>query len=67
MGTPSDRAQILALEKGLNAGLNAKDSRKVMSYSAREGPFVFDVGPPRQHVGWRRGYRLIGRAEYGLA
>ncbi|MFI4974875.1 MAG: YybH family protein [Caulobacterales bacterium] len=49
---PSDRAQIEALEKGLNAGFNAKNVDKIMSYYAREGLFVFDVTPPRQHVGW---------------
>ncbi len=49
---PSDQAQIQALEKGLNAGIMAKDSKKVMSYYARKGLFVFDVTPPRQHVGW---------------
>jgi uncharacterized protein (TIGR02246 family) len=49
---PADKAQIQALEKGLNAGLMAKDSKKVMSYYARQGLFVFDVTPPRQHVGW---------------
>jgi uncharacterized protein (TIGR02246 family) len=49
---PTDKAQIQALEKGLNAGLMARDSRKVMSYYARQGLFVFDVTPPRQHVGW---------------
>jgi uncharacterized protein (TIGR02246 family) len=49
---PSDKAQIQALEKGLNAGFNARNSGKVMSYYARDGLFVFDVGPPRQHVGW---------------
>jgi uncharacterized protein (TIGR02246 family) len=49
---PSDKAQIQALEKGLNAGFNARNSKKVMSHYARDGLFVFDVGPPRQHVGW---------------
>ena len=49
---PSDRAQLMALEKGFNAGFNAKDAKKVMSYYARQGLFVFDVTPPRQHVGW---------------
>ena len=49
---PSDRAQLMALEKGLDAGFNAKDAKKVMSYYAKQGLFVFDVGPPRQHVGW---------------
>ncbi|HLZ85247.1 MAG TPA: nuclear transport factor 2 family protein [Caulobacteraceae bacterium] len=49
---PSDRAQIQALEKGLNAAFEAKNPKKVMSYYARQGLFVFDVTPPRQHVGW---------------
>jgi uncharacterized protein (TIGR02246 family) len=49
---PTDRAQIQALERGLNAGVNAKDAKKVMSYYATQGLFVFDVTPPRQHVGW---------------
>ena len=49
---PGDRAQIEALEKGLNAGFNAKNVEKIMSYYAREGLFVFDVTPPREHVGW---------------
>jgi ketosteroid isomerase-like protein len=49
---PSDHAQIEALEKGFAAGLNAKNVDKVMSYYAKEGLFVFDVTPPREHVGW---------------
>jgi len=49
---PSDRAQIQALEKDLMAGFVAKDSKRVMSHYAHEGLFVFDVTPPRQHVGW---------------
>jgi uncharacterized protein (TIGR02246 family) len=49
---PSDRAQIQALEKNLNAALEARDAKKVMSHYARQGLFVFDVTPPRQHVGW---------------
>ena len=49
---PSDHAQIQALQRGLNAGFSAKDSKKIMSYYARQGLFVFDVTPPRQHVGW---------------
>ena len=48
---PSDKAQIEALEKGFIAAFNAKNADKVMSYYARDGLFVFDVGPPRQHVG----------------
>jgi len=49
---PSDKAQIQALERGFSAGFNARDTKKVMSYYARQGLFVFDVTPPRQHVGW---------------
>lgn len=49
---PSDKAQIEALEKGFTAGLDAKNADKIMSYYAREGLFVFDVTPPREHVGW---------------
>ncbi len=49
---PSDKAQIEALEKGFAAAFNAKDADKIMSYYARQGLFVFDVTPPRQHVGW---------------
>ncbi|HVN00365.1 MAG TPA: nuclear transport factor 2 family protein [Caulobacteraceae bacterium] len=49
---PSDKAQIEALEKGFAAAFNAKDVDKIMSYYARQGLFVFDVTPPRQHVGW---------------
>src|SRR6202030_4034385 len=49
---PSDKAQIEALEKGFNAGFNAKNVDKVMSYYAHDGLFVFDVSPPREHVGW---------------
>jgi uncharacterized protein (TIGR02246 family) len=49
---PSDKAQIQALERGFTAAFNAKDSKRVMSHYARDGLFVFDVTPPRQHVGW---------------
>lgn len=49
---PSDKAQIEALEKGFVAGFNAKNTKKVMSYYARQGLFVFDVTPPREYVGW---------------
>ncbi len=47
-----DNAQIQALEKGFGAAAAAKDANKVMTYYARQGLFVFDVAPPRQHVGW---------------
>jgi ketosteroid isomerase-like protein len=49
---PSDRAQIQALEKGFGAAFSAKNVNRIMSYYARQGLFVFDVTPPRQHVGW---------------
>jgi uncharacterized protein (TIGR02246 family) len=49
---PSDRAQIEALWRGYNAAFNAKNVDKVMSYYAPDGLFVFDVGPPREHVGF---------------
>jgi len=49
---PSDRAQIEALEKGFAASFNAKNVDKIMFYYARDGLFVFDVSPPREHVGW---------------
>jgi ketosteroid isomerase-like protein len=49
---PSDHAQIEALEKGVVAGFDAKNADKIMSYYAGQGLFVFDVSPPREHVGW---------------
>ena len=49
---PGNRAQIEALEKGFAEAFNSKDADKVMSYYARDGLFVFDVIPPREHVGW---------------
>jgi ketosteroid isomerase-like protein len=49
---PSDQAQIKALEKGFGAAFGAKDVSKIMSYYAHDGLFVFDVTPPREHVGW---------------
>ena len=50
--TLGDKAQIAALEKGFAAAVGAKNVNKVMSYYAHDGLFVFDVAPPRQHVGW---------------
>ena len=50
--TLGDQAQIAALEKGFAAAVGAKNVSKVMSYYAHDGLFVFDVAPPRQHVGW---------------
>jgi ketosteroid isomerase-like protein len=51
-GGPGDKAQIEALEAKFAAGFSAKDVSKIMSCYARDGLFVFDVAPPRQHVGW---------------
>ena len=49
---PSDRAQLMALEKGIAAAFGTKNVDKVMSYYARQGLFVFDVSPPREHSTW---------------
>jgi len=49
---PSDKALIDALEKRFAAGFNAKDVNAIMAVYAKEGLFVFDVTPPREHVGW---------------
>ena len=49
----SDKAAIEALEKGFGAAFRAKDVDAIMK-AYQPGPhlFVFDVTPPRQHVGW---------------
>jgi len=48
-----DKAAIQALEKGFEAAFRAKDVDAIMK-AYQPGPhlFVFDVTPPRQHVGW---------------
>ncbi len=48
----SDKAQIEALEARFAAAFNAKDVAGIMANYAKDGLFVFDVTPPRQHVGW---------------
>lgn len=48
---PSDKAQIEALERNFEVAFNAKNVDRVMSNYARDGLFVFDVSPPREHVG----------------
>ncbi|HEX4159332.1 MAG TPA: nuclear transport factor 2 family protein [Rhizomicrobium sp.] len=49
----SDKAQIEALEDRFAAAFNAKDLDAIMKvYEPGPGLFVFDVTPPRQHVGW---------------
>jgi ketosteroid isomerase-like protein len=48
-----DKAAIEALEQGLIGAFNAKDANAIMKYYVPgTGLFVFDVTPPRQHVGW---------------
>ena len=48
-----DKAAIAALEHQFVDAFNAKDLDAIMKVYARgSGLFVFDVGPPRQHVGW---------------
>jgi len=49
----SDKAAIEALEKGFADAVNAKDLDAIMkAYAPGKTLFVFDVAPPRQHVGW---------------
>ena len=48
----ADRNQILALEKRFTSAFRAKDVDAIMKvYLPGENLFVFDVTPPRQHVG----------------
>jgi ketosteroid isomerase-like protein len=48
-----DKAAIEALEQRYAAGFNARDVDAIMkAYAPGPGLFVFDVTPPRQHVGW---------------
>jgi ketosteroid isomerase-like protein len=48
-----DKAAIEALEAQFAAAFNAKDVNAIMRlYEPGSGLFVFDVTPPRQHVGW---------------
>ena len=47
-----DKAAIEALEARVAAAFNAKDVNAIMRvYEPGPNLFVFDVGPPRQHVG----------------
>lgn len=49
-----DKASITALEMRLRDGFIAKDVNAVMEgYAPGTRLFVFDVTPPRQHVGWQ--------------
>ncbi|MGH8290137.1 MAG: YybH family protein [Steroidobacteraceae bacterium] len=48
-----DQAAIEALEARFAAAFNAKDVSAIMrAYEPGPNLFVFDVTPPRQHVGW---------------
>jgi ketosteroid isomerase-like protein len=48
-----DKAAIESLEARFAAAFNAKDLSAIMRvYEPGWALFVFDVGPPRQHVGW---------------
>lgn len=48
-----DKAAIEALEAHFVAAVNAKDVNAIMRvYEPGPDLFVFDVTPPRQHVGW---------------
>lgn len=49
----SDEAEIKALHQRYIDAFNKKDVATIMScYLPGAGLFVFDVTPPRQHVGW---------------
>jgi len=49
-----DKASIEALETRFHDAFIAKDPNAVMEvYAPGTQLFVFDVSPPRQHVGWR--------------
>jgi ketosteroid isomerase-like protein len=48
-----DKAAIEALEQRFAAAFNAKDVGAIMQvYAPGTELFVFDVTPPRQHLGW---------------
>jgi uncharacterized protein (TIGR02246 family) len=49
----TSKAEIQALEDQFATAFNAKDLDGVMKvYAPGDNLFVFDVTPPRQHVGW---------------
>jgi uncharacterized protein (TIGR02246 family) len=49
----NDEQQIRALEDKFAAAFNAKDVSAIMKlYTPGNELFVFDLGVPRQHVGW---------------
>jgi ketosteroid isomerase-like protein len=49
----TDKAAIEALEKSFEAAFRARDVDAIMKvYQPGPHLFVFDVSPPRQHLGW---------------
>jgi ketosteroid isomerase-like protein len=49
----ADKASIEALETRFSNGFKARDVNAIMQcYAQGAGLFVFDLTPPRQHVGW---------------
>lgn len=53
MAAARDKAAIEALEARFAAAFNAKDVSAIMRvYEPGADLFVFDLSPPRQHVGW---------------
>jgi ketosteroid isomerase-like protein len=48
----TDKARIEALESNFASAVGAKDVGRIMAAYSKDSLFVFDVSPPRQHVGW---------------
>lgn len=52
-GQTKDEQEVRALESRFAAAFNAKDLNAIMKvYVPGNELFVFDVDPPREHVGW---------------
>ena len=52
-GRGGDEAAVRALESRFGDAFRARDVPAIMRlYAPGADLFVFDVGPPRQHVGW---------------
>lgn len=52
-----DSAQINAIYQQFGAGVRHKDPKAIMALYVRGNSlFVFDVSPPREHVGWQSYY-----------
>ena len=53
----NDNAQIDAIYQKFGTALRHKDVNAIMSLYVRGNTlFVFDVSPPREHVGWQSYY-----------